>query len=288
MNTVNCNINHDDCLDFNDHFYFQQLLNYVESTIPPNSFYHYTKIDAVKKIISNSKISFRLSRADKMENDGICDEGRDIIDRYEIVCRKLYNDKKITSDFYQLIKNVTSENRTWFENLEHEYILSNLYYVGCFCLRKDCPKMIKRYGDYVLEFNQQFYNVGRSKANNHEQKDFRLVRVIYSDEEKDKILMKEIEWCYDMFNKHQKCLSLISKKIKSYILGFLQLNSLIFKNEKYEYEREIRIICCSEKGKTEKDDDGVYMEFGNPRTMLLSLTHRKTMNDYNEILKYIG
>ncbi len=288
MKSININNDCDDVLDLNDNLLFSYFMSCMDNTELPKSFYHYTKIGAVRKIIQNNKISFKLSPSDKMENNGIYDEGKDIIERYEKVCQKLYNDKQISNNFYQLIKDIIPKNISWFGDCGHKYISLCRYYVGCFCLIEDCPKMLNNYGDYVLEFNQQFYNVGRVNANNCNQKDFRLVRVIYSNEEKDKMLMKEIEWCYEIFNKNQEHFSLIREKIKSYIFEFLQLNSLMFKNEKYEYEREIRIICCSEKSKTEKEDDGVYIEFDNPRDMLLSLTHIKMISAYDEVLKYIS
>lgn len=218
--------------------------------------YHYTSEEGLMGILQNQKIVLRLTKADSV-ND--ITEGLDIYTHLDKVSKEFFENGKINSKQYNEILGLNheeysawtiSEVATNSENslpaISINQRKSNAY-IMCFSKDSDSLPMWNYYANYghqgyCLRFNREYLSEYLSFTKNEISCD--ISDVIYSDEEKFKILRSEIdeikskddfvERVYDIINRYK----------------------YVFKNSAFAYEKEVRLIIS-----IPIDDEAIEIKF---------------------------
>ena len=231
-----------------------------------NPVFHYTSPDGLLGILQNDGPVLWFSQYDSL-ND--ITEGTHVVKVYQYVCKEFLSKKKIDSEFYQAIYDVTPMtkevflyNREYKETtddpsnpMDYCKIEETEKYICCFSKNRDSLPMWNYYskGDKYEGYNigfcfwrtkqwdiQDFYGKGYSL-------DF--FTVIYNNEDKQKIIQDKIEELYSFYTKanYDDAKKRILPRIKSILSYFLNALGLKFKQDCFQHEEEVRAILTVPK-----------------------------------------
>ena len=228
--------------------------------------YHYTSFDGLEGILlKNGTPTFRFSRSDCL-ND--VSEGKEILSIYKDCVKKANRLGLISDEFASIVENVVPNPRAYFmvdaafpnaenEKLPSTYISSEEYetYLCCFSKASDDLAM---WNYYVKNDGYDGYCIGL-QSNLLERKtketifngcSMKLIEVIYSPEEKERIINAMINRVYDLFKSSFRE-SLIEEQTKDFIADYLSQLRFWFKSDYYKHEQEVRIILDKPKKQIE-------------------------------------
>lgn len=274
-----------------------------------DTIYHYTSPQGLLGILENKQVVFWFSRYDCM-ND--ISEGKNVLEVYKDVCSELISEKKMEVDFVEVIKRIEVDDRELFVAYSQENEMFNVRssfaekYICCFSKNQDSLPM---WNYYTKSGRYEGYNIGVSFFETQHKgiqeyfgKDysFRLYRVIYNEDDKKSVLRKEIEECYEKYKSGFVSLN----SIKTVLIQLLNNCSLIFKNNSFQHEEEIRaVITIPKESKKRRFDikyrpvNGYivpYIEVSFPKEIISEITvgpllkDKIALNTMNDLLKSRG
>ena len=253
----------------------EKKITFDERKVP--EIYHYTSPEGLDGILFNERVSpcFRFSRFDVLNDKS---EGCDILDVYGRVVKQLFDEKKISKEFYEDVKEVSFNDRYVFAyntgktreigtGREVDDILldskKGKVYLCCFSKNKDSLPMWNYYlkNETYLGYNigiiTSFFETEKNKSH----KDGYLLdwfEVVYDEEEKEKILTELILGLFGVYinlkDEHDK------KYVKDRVVSFVNKYRFIFKRECFRHEEEIRIILIIPDGKFEEAQEQKVFE----------------------------
>lgn len=218
--------------------------------------YHYTSESGFNSILFNSNdsenITLWASRYDCLNDKS---EGKNIPKIYKETCEELLNDKKIKETFYNTIIKIKSSDKALFSFKPQQAKKSAMKkcerYIISFSTQEDSLPMWNYYskGNYYEGFNIGFYSNEIIKMLQDVFADkfvnVWLGPVVYDKGEQKKVISDIILNLYnsDYVNNEKFLTDFISQRL-------FDLN-LVFKNEKYKHENEVRIVIDVAKNKNE-------------------------------------
>lgn len=274
-----------------------------------DTIYHYTSPQGLLGILENKEITFWFSRYDCM-ND--ISEGKNVLEIYKDVCEELINEKNMDNDFVKAIKGIEVDEKELFVTYSKDNKMFNAKssyaekYICCFSKNQDSLPM---WNYYTKAGRCEGYNIGVSFFETQHKgiqeyfgKDysFRLYRVIYNEDDKKSVLRKEIEECYEKYKSGFVSLN----SIKTILIQLLNNCSLIFKNNSFRHEEEIRAVITIPKESKERRFDikyrpvngyiVPYIEGSFPKEIISEITigpllkDKIALNTMNDLLKSRG
>ena len=218
--------------------------------------YHYTSPDGLLGILNENGIRLWFSKYDCL-NDA--SEGQEIVKYYQTACKSLYDNHEINDEFYQFIKELKPDDTTLFgfpvsDGKGNEDILAVMEkvrydtYICCFSANNDLLPMWNYYvkGNAYQGYNigfktEMFENTQRNRNVGFFEKNgffyLNMGKVIYDNKEKQNILKQRIRLFANRFQQ-----TLNKKDLENNILSMLNTLRIIFKNEAFKHEQEIRAI----------------------------------------------
>ena len=209
-----------------------------------NWLYHYTSENGILGIFKKNKFTLQLSKANSLNDKS---EGKDFYKCLDDVCEKMLEEREINNDFYYLIKSLYTESvakaaekagRLKSQILHYRRMLNDSkfdFFIMSFSTEKDCLPMWNYYTNagtqgYSIKIDKnKFKSVIETKAVKYGISDFDFYNVVYSTEEKHKIIKERIEQAY-LSNQINKIVDLINEY------------QYLFKHTSFEYEKEVRLI----------------------------------------------
>lgn len=226
-----------------------------------NILYHYTSPDAILNIIKDNGIQLRFTKFDSL-ND--YNEGKEVIRIQEIICDELaeiYPDKV---KIIEQIKKIKPNHMTLFVpdkvkgpscNYKEGNIIasacitvynkSSVPYICSFSKEKD---LLPMWNYYSKNDRYEGYNIGINSTKiegevldnnmqiiNNPSRCFRIKSVIYKNSKKRELLKKEIINILENESNINEQLLEYQRNVNEW--------SVCFKNEMFEHEKEVRLIC---------------------------------------------
>ncbi|MGI6671034.1 MAG: DUF2971 domain-containing protein [Christensenellales bacterium] len=236
--------------------YFEAL------AIPPiapkeyGTVYHYTSPDGLLGILDEEGIKLWFSKYDCL-NDA--SEGQDITEYYRSACKSLYENHEISDKLYQQIKGLEPDDTTLFgfpipdgnDKKGPFAILEKVKYDTYICCFSANNNLLPMWNYYVKGNAYQGYNIGlktemfeNTRRNRnigfYERNGFlylNIGKVIYDSDEKLNVLRQRILLFSDRFRQTSD-----PKNLKNNIISMLNTLRIIFKNQAFKHEEEIRAI----------------------------------------------
>lgn len=239
-----------------------ELVPKLSAGVYDTTLYHYTSPSGLEGILlENGTPTFRFSRSDCL-ND--VSEGKEILSIYKDCVKKANRLGLISDEFASIVENVVPNPRAYFmvdagfpnaenEKLPSTYISSEEYetYLCCFSKASDDLAM---WNYYVKNGGYDGYCIGL-QANILERKTketmfsgcrMKFVEVIYSPEEKERIINAMINRVYDLFKSSFRG-NLIEEQTKDCIADYLSQLRFWFKSDYFKHEQEVRMIIDKPK-----------------------------------------
>jgi len=217
------------------------------------SLYHYTSPAGFLGIVGGD-MKLWFTRYDFL-NDKT--EGKDVIDAYKKTCHRLYLEKILDEETYRNINDIKLDH---VKQIRCEYSGEVVYlkravdyYLCSFSRNSDILPMWNyylkndKYKGYALGFKYLKESIASKYQMGY---NFGIYSVIYDDEKKIKIISDKLT---EIINETKKC-DVITTKMQD----FLNLYCIIFKNNKFESEQEVRAVI--EMPNDEKDSIKYRME----------------------------
>ncbi len=245
---------------------FRELYDKYRSEEPNIYFeklWHYTSAEGLLGIVrqeenEHKKLHFWFTRSDFLNDTS---EGTHVLPLFEQICSELFEQNIITQSFYGLIKDVELSDHQFInfpiparENLTHESVLDFKpchAYICSFSLKEDSLDMWRYYskgnGGYGLKCNFMLFDKYKDYEHSdyEEDKMFSLIRsyrVIYSDEEKKRILKEIITDTFSVYERFDKLECNKNQEAKRFIQFALKIFQFQFKHECYSSEQEYRFV----------------------------------------------
>ena len=246
--------------DFNDlhikHHFEERKMDFLP-------LWHYTSVDGLMGIIRNEKtghgkMHFWFTRSDCLNDTS---EGEHILNLFNEICSTLLKEKEINQSFYECIKDATIPNSQFInfpvpadDDITHASFIACPpchAYICSFSLKEDSLDMWRYYskgnGGYGLKCFSLLFDEYKDYEHSHYDEDamFSLIRsykVIYSDEEKRRILKEIIVDTFSAYENSQKAESDKYQEAKSFIQYTLKIFQFQFKHECYSSEQEYRFV----------------------------------------------
>lgn len=194
--------------------------------------YHYTSKKTLKKILKDN-FTLKFTQYDYLDD---YTEGKVIIKVYKSICDELHRENKIENHFYEKIYQLEPRDqvRKVVKNIV-VYLTEAVHFVCCFCIDGDANAM---WNSYIKNNKREGFSIGFTIDNMKPKNldyEIQFYKVIYDEKEKRKLLREYILELND-----EKRISIEDKQLQ--IKDFLSSYRLIFKDEGFNYENEIRAI----------------------------------------------
>lgn len=270
------------------------------STSKVSHVFHYTSSDNLMNILTkddkgNAVISLRFTDIHCL-NDYL--ENTDALRRFRYVCDLLLHTKKINESYYQIISTASpSETLNVVETDVTDAdgkIRTSVHVARALCDRYVCcfskgHDLLSMWNYYSKSTRYEGYSIGikayaLDRYHIHQQSDERhervtpfLVDMIYDDEQKDEIIKEAVMQLYNMWkadnNRSEDVIEILSHSLWRW--------GLVFKNNAYQHEQEVRLIF--DIPKTDRMTYGVkyrtghgllipYITIDYPSSVLQSIT----------------
>lgn len=226
----------------------------------PCTLFHYTSKDSLKGILSEHKPSLYFSQYDAL-NDPT--ERQDVLTVLRRVCNNLVRRRKMSKMLRDDIASIQLSDQFLITHQFNEINEPNISLPKVYMKSEDCYTYICSFSKnkdslpmwqmYSKSKQKEGYCIGFSRSafsqNCYYGKSFSidLVRVIYNEEEKEKLIENQISsFCkyYDAASKEEKNIFLAYTKNLLYNFQF------VYKNSAYAYEEEIRAVLHIPKSKS--------------------------------------
>ncbi|MGN0642989.1 MAG: DUF2971 domain-containing protein [Huintestinicola sp.] len=209
-----------------------------------NWLYHYTSENGILGIFKKDKFILQLSKANSLNDKS---EGKDFYKCLDDVCKEMLEEKKIDIDFFYAINSLyTDKVGTIAEKTEYSRsqivhyrrMLNDSkfdFFIMSFSTEKDCLPMWNYYTNagtqgYSIKIDKKkLKSVIETKSEKYGISDFDFYNVIYSTDEKHRIIQERIEQAY------------FSNRINT-IVDMINEYQYLFKHTSFEYEKEVRLI----------------------------------------------
>lgn len=229
----------------------------------PHVLWHYTTESGLNGIVAKNNLNFWFTKFDCLSDST---EGIEIIKRYKKVCKLLYDKNRINTPFYELVIdlkvpeetsfaypvfnsiNNTFETKMWFDSFDayicsfaetpnnalmwQSYSKNECGY--CVGVRSDLFNSYKTYAFNEIDLQREYLKIEQCK-------------VIYSEEEKDRIIEKMILLAYEDYCDCRSDTAIHNALVE--INDSLSKFQFAFKNSCFAYENEYRFICYLPKNK---------------------------------------
>lgn len=255
-----------------------RMINRIEEIYRINTFindrtyyYHYSNYDNLEKIITKFGYKFKMTDyvnfADKYE-------GKLIIDLYKEVIKDLYDKDCIEIQLYNSLFNLNLKDEG-IVKISRKYFDYDKYhlFVTCFCNKINDNYMWSNYGNGSSKnkiciivpsylFNTQFMYIEKITSSKMYDSSYKLQKVIY-DRNKQKELLSSAILKHIDFYKNDKEYDRLNY-LRFNIIEDLKYYQLMFKEEKYHKEKELRVIykLCDtvyKKYKNEENENSIYL-----------------------------
>ena len=115
---------------------------WLSAFIAPVSLYHYTGVEGYNGIIKNNSLTFRFTQSDCFDDNT---EGLQILKYYKKACKRLLIKKRISREFYEVIKNLKpSKIKVFKKDSNHIECSTFKCYISCFTDKGNSKKMLKK------------------------------------------------------------------------------------------------------------------------------------------------
>lgn len=255
---------------------FRDLYNkhrFTKSSISLAPLWHYTSGSGLMGIIRNDpsehgKMHFWFTRSDCLNDSS---EGSHILNLYQSVCKTLFEEKKISTTFFDLIKGLSISTHQLInfpvpprDGYTHESVLDSVgcdAFICCFSLKEDSLDMWRYYskgnGGYGLKCAPFLFDKYKMYEYSGYEKNatFSMIRsykVIYQNAEKEKILREII---LDTYSAYQNANDTEAEKVENaqgFIRYALKTFQFQFKHECYATEQEYRFVFYRPYSKPQK------------------------------------
>jgi len=215
--------------------------------------YHYTSPEGFLGILDKDKPILWFSRYDCLNDT---DECNNILYLFEETCSVLYKNGKIDIDFYNLIKDIKPEKYVLDDesvDQDNGISLKNISeykeYICCFSQDNDSLPMWNYYmkNNKYRGYNIGFYDLNfiEYKLNKKYNLKFDAITIIYENEKKKEIIEKSILTTYTAYIKGSQANKIVKENdfAKFILRSFLNQFGIIFKNESFKQENEVRLIA---------------------------------------------
>lgn len=276
---------------------FRDLHNkhhFEETTLSFAPLWHYTSGNGLMGIIRNDpreygKLHFWFTRSDCLNDSS---EGSHILDLYRSVCKALFEEEKISADFFDLIKGLDISTHQFInfpvpppDDYTHASVLDCVgcdAFICCFSLKEDSLDMWRYYskgnGGYGLKCAPFLFDKYKEYEHSDYEKDamfsmIRAYKVIYQNAKKEAILREII---LDTYSAYQNETSTEVEKVEDaqgFIRYALKIFQFQFKHECYATEQEYRFVF--------------YRPYSKPKTLENELPPVKFRSQNGVIVPYI-
>lgn len=213
----------------------------------PTSLFHYTKNEAIKKIVKDDCLDLRFSRAEDFLDKN---EGLAILEPYYHAIGHLFDIGVIDEKFYKIAKEISARNIP--ESQRRPWIL-------CMSANGNSDFMKERYAPY----NGWIISIDPAALADVQRKipsdviDFRVIQASYSFSSMKEKLEGDIVNIYDFYNRNRE--DDVTDKVKNLIMQELLYYNFCYKSSSFSREEEIRIICTLSDGFSFREaDDGTH------------------------------
>ena len=230
-----------------------EISMYIQATIPFyesfNKFlnlFHYTSSYVQNKIVNKDKINFRFSRlSDFLDTN----EGFHILEPFYHALGTLYDDGKISDNFYETLKNINKNDI--HKDTEHIWIL-------CFSENGNSKHMKQRYApkdgyiigikfDYLSQLCYELLENGYY---------IQILKVEYSNETITNNLINILKLLYSSYayetETSPQLICNLNEKLKLIVVSILGQYGYFYKSSEYKKEQEIRIVFTAKNNLTER------------------------------------
>ena len=236
-----------------DYLLISELSKDYLPRMPIGDIFHYTSSNTLKNILFEHKqVVLHASRYELL-NDTM--EGIYILEVYKEACEELFEDRKISKNFLDIILKARLSNKTLFSFTDRNTNVSTIedcdHYVACFSTADDHLPMWNYYskGSFYEAVNIGFYPndvfeyLTEVFADKHI--NVHMSPIIYKKEDQKNLIKKtvlEISEYYQGFD-DTEFIGILSNRLFKW--------KLLFKSEKFEHENEVRIIVDVAKNKND-------------------------------------
>lgn len=218
-----------------------------ESHLTPASLFHYTKNEAINKIVKDDCVDFRFSRAEDFLDKN---EGLAILEPYYHACGFLFDKGIIDEGFYRITKEISAKNMP--ESQKRPWIL-------CMSANGSSDFMKERYAPHngwIISINPKAVVDVQKKINTY-LIDFRVIQASYSFSSMKECLEDDIIKIFDFYNRNKD--ENVTEKIRNLIMQELLYYNFCYKSSSFSREEEIRIICTMNDGFSSwSSEDGTH------------------------------
>lgn len=232
-------------------FFYQYGLNSIYNTYGINELYHYSSLNNIVNILKGKSIYFS-----EVTNFNDTTEGKLIIRYYEAACKSLLDNKKISVDFYDILKDTKMVNKILFiDKTKNQYYVSEYEtYILCFSKKFNSKECYKDFSNYPYGGNINFSSFILNQINDEFNKknidcsNLLIDSVIYSPKECEKNLYNELLKLYLLIKPYEEELKDYKDKIQYSVITLLKLKQYFFIKSTFKKQEEIRIVYFRPKG----------------------------------------
>ena len=234
-----------------DYLLISELSKDYLPKMPIGDIFHYTSSNTLKNILFEHKqVVLHASRYEFL-NDTM--EGVYILEVYKEACEELFEDRKISKNFLDIILKAEPSNKTLFSFTDRHTNVSTIeecdHYVACFSTENDHLPMWNYYskGSFYEAVNIGFYlnDVFEYLTEVFADKHINVHKspIIYKKEDQKNLIKKTVLELNELYRgvDDAEFIDILSNRLFKW--------KLLFKSEKFEHEKEVRIIVDVAKSK---------------------------------------